>query len=125
MQKSTKPGNVEEYIATVPPEGENHLKEMRAILKAIAPDAEEKLKWGVPVLEQGTILFAYAAHAKHINLVPTGPALEPFLGELGDYKTNKDSVQFLYAQPLPKDLIQRIAAHRLKDVVENGAKWKY
>ncbi|MGB3799390.1 MAG: DUF1801 domain-containing protein [Lewinella sp.] len=101
------------------------LTELRLLLRSVAPDAMECLKWGQPVFEQGTILFAYAAHKKHLSFVPTGPSLEPFAEELQGFKRAKDSFHIPYDRPLPADLIRRIATHRLEDVTERGAKWRY
>lgn len=87
--------------------------EIRSILKNVAPHATEALKWGKPVLEEGRILFSYAAYKAHLNFMPTGPAIEPFREELGDYKTGKDTIQFPYDKPLPAALIRKIAAYRV------------
>ena len=55
--------------------------------------------------------------------MPTPSALEPFKKELAAYKTGKGSIQFPYDKPLPKLLIRKIAAYRIKDVRENDARW--
>lgn len=120
-----KPKTVEEYIEAAPKEAREKLQELRTILKKVAPDATEALKWGSPVLEGKRILFAYAAYKSHMNFMPTGPALEPFKEELKEYKTGKDSIQFPYDKPLPKELIQKIAAYRAMDVEKNDARWMY
>jgi uncharacterized protein YdhG (YjbR/CyaY superfamily) len=120
-----KPTTVDEYIDAAPKEAQEKLRELRAILKVVAPDAEEKLKWGAPVFEGDRILFAYKAFKSHLNFIPTGPALEPFKKELKEYKTSKDSFQIPYNKPLPKDLISRIAEYRVNDVRENDARWMY
>ena len=122
---TTKPTTVDEYIAAAPEAARPKLTELRSLLRSVAPKATEALKWGQPVFEQGTILFAYAAHRAHLNFVPTGPALAPFAAELNDFRRAKDSFQIPYDRPLPADLIRRIAAYRLEDVTERGAKWKY
>ena len=122
---SFKPTTVDEYIDAAPDLAKPKLTELRLLLRNVAPKADEKIKWGQPVFEQGTILFAYAAHRAHLNFVPTGPALVPFAAELNDFKRAKDSFQIPYDRPLPVDLIRRIAAYRLEDVLERGAKWKY
>jgi len=44
--------------------------------------------------------------------MPTGAAMRPFLSELANYKTGKDTIQFSYNNPLPKDLIKKIAKYR-------------
>lgn len=99
------------------------LRELRAILKSVAPKATEALKWGSPVFMEERILFAYSAFKTHLNFFPTHSALAPFKKELAKYVTGKDTVQFPYDRPLPKALIRKIAAYRAKDVRERGAKW--
>lgn len=120
-----KPKNVDEYIEAAPQEAQEKLREIRAILKKVAPAATEMLKWGSPVFEEGRILFSYSAHKSHLNFSPTGPAMEPFQEELAKFKTGKDTVQFPYDKPLPKALIRKIAAFRAKQVRENDARWMY
>lgn len=120
-----KPTNIAEYLQAAPEAGQEKLKELRAILKEVAPTARELLKWGKPAFESDTILFAYSAHKSHLSFIPTGPALKPFEKELSGYTVKKDSVQFFYDQPLPKELIRKIAAYRKQDVEERDAKWKY
>ena len=96
---------------------------MRAILKKVAPKAIEAVKWGSPVFEEKRILFAYAAYKTHLNFMPTSQSLEPFKEELTEFKTGQDTIQFPYDKPLPKALIQKIAAHRAKQVRELDARW--
>jgi len=112
-----------EYIDAAPGEAREKLLELRGILKEVAPDATESIKWGSPVLEEKRILFAYSAYKSHINFMPTHSAMIPFEKELTDYKTGKDTIQFPYNKPLPKPLIKKISAYRVKEVKENGALW--
>ena len=120
---ASKPTTVDEYINAAPPLAQEKLKELRSILKKVAPNAKEILKWGSPVFEENRILFAYAAFKHHINFVPTHTSLDPFKEELKDYITGKDSLQLAFDKPLPKTLITKIAKHRAKDVRENNALW--
>jgi uncharacterized protein YdhG (YjbR/CyaY superfamily) len=125
MATIKKPTTVTEYINAAPREAQQKLKEIRAILKKVAPGATETLKWGSPVFEEKRILFAYTAFKSHLNFMPTQSSLTPFKEELAEYKTGKDTVQFPYNKPLPKALIQKIATHRAKEVRENDARWMY
>lgn len=118
-----KPTTVTEYINSAPKEARQKLLEMRAILKTVAPNATEALKWGSPVFEEKRILFAYTAYKSHLNFMPTHPAMEPFKKELAAYTTGKDTIQFPYDKPLPKMLIRKIAAFRAKEVREKDARW--
>lgn len=120
-----KPTSVDEYINAAPMQAQEKLRALRAILKNVAPNATETLKWGSPVFEEKRILFAYAAFKSHLNFMPTSPAIEPFKEKLEGYTTGKDTIQFPYDKPLPKALIRKIAAYRVMDVRENDARWMY
>ena len=119
----TKATTVTEYINAAPKEAREKLGEIRAILKKVAPNATETLKWGTPVFEEKRILFAYAAFKFHLNFMPTRSSMIPFKEELAAYTTGKDTIQFPYEKPLPKMLIRKIAAYRARDVRENDARW--
>jgi uncharacterized protein YdhG (YjbR/CyaY superfamily) len=120
---NTKPTTVAEYIQAAPKEAQQKLRELRAILRKAAPNATETLKWGSPVFEEKRILFAYAAFKSHLTFMPTPSAMKPFAEELAKYKTGKGTIQFPYDQPLPKALIQKIAAFRVKELREKDARW--
>ena len=42
------PKNVDEYIAQAPDEAQEKLQELRAVIKAAAPEAEERISYGMP-----------------------------------------------------------------------------
>lgn len=121
MPRSTA-ATVPAYIEAAAKQAQPHLRELRTLLRRAAPSATEAIKWGSPVLEEGRILFAYSAHRAHLNFMPTGSSLEPFREELGGYKTGKDTIQLPYDQPIPKQLIRKIARHRINNV-KAGARW--
>lgn len=121
----TKPTTVIEYIKAAPKEAQKKLREIRAVLKSVAPNAKETLKWGSPAFEEKRILFAFTAFKSHINFMPTQSAMKPFKKELAEYITGKDTIQFPYNKPLPKALIRKIGAFRAKQVREEDARWRY
>jgi uncharacterized protein YdhG (YjbR/CyaY superfamily) len=57
--------------------------------------------------------------------MPTRSTLEQFQEELAAYKMGQDTIQFPYDQPLPKELIQKIAEYRIMEVREEGALWMH
>jgi len=119
----TKPTTIAEYIDAAPEEAQKNLRELYAILREVAPDAAEGLKWGSPAFEEKRILFAFAAFKSHLNFMPTPSAMEPFKKELAKYTTGKGSIQFPHDKPLPKALIRKIAAFRLKELREKDVRW--
>lgn len=120
----TKPTTVEQYIAAAPEQAQKKLQELRALLKEVAPNAKEAIKWGYPVLEDKRILFSYSAHKTHLNFMPTRTTLEPFKEDLKDLTTGRDTIQLPYDKPLPKALIKKIAGYRVKEV-EAGSLWMH
>jgi uncharacterized protein YdhG (YjbR/CyaY superfamily) len=119
----TKPTTIAEYINSAPKEAQKNLREMYAILKKVAPGATEGMKWGSPVFEEKRILFAFAAFKSHLNFMPTPSAMRPSKKELAKYTTGKGSIQFPYDQRLPKALIRKIAALRVKELREKDVRW--
>lgn len=73
----TKPTTVPEYINAAAPAARKKLREIRAILKKVAPKATETLKWGSPVFEEKRILFSYSAFKSHLNFMPTRSSITP------------------------------------------------
>jgi len=120
----SKPKTVEEYIAGVPEHARAKLEELRALLKSAAPGATEAIKWGYPVLIGKRILFSYPAFKTHINFMPTRTTLEHFKSELKGFTTGADTIQLPYDKPLPKALIKKIAAYRVKEVA-TGSLWMH
>ena len=119
----TRPTTIAEYINSAPKEAQKNLREMYAILKKAASGATEGLKWGSPVFEEKRILFAFAAFKSHLNFMPTPSAMKPFKKELAKYTTGKGSIQFPYDKRLPKALIRKIAALRVKELREKDVRW--
>jgi uncharacterized protein YdhG (YjbR/CyaY superfamily) len=119
----TKPATIAEYIGAAPKAAQKNLREIYAILRTVAPRATEALKWGSPVFEENRILFAFAAFKAHINFMPTPSAMNAFKPALAEYKTGKGTIQFPHDKPLPKALIRKIAAYRVKELREKDVKW--
>ena len=122
---SKRPATIAEYIRAAPREGQPHLRRLYAILKRVAPEAEETIKWGTPFFVEPRFLFAFSAHKAHCNFAPTAAALKAFRKQLEEHKTTKGSLQIFYNEPLPEDLIRKIADYSLREVRqrEDDAFW--
>ena len=115
---SKRPATIAEYIRAAPREGQPHLRRLYAILKSVAPEAEEAIKWGTPFFVEPRFLFAFSAHKAHCNFAPTAAALKAFRKQLEEHKTTKGSLQIFYNEPLPEELIRKIADYSLREVRE-------
>ena len=113
MAVTPHPATIDDYIRAAPREGHPHLRRLHALLKSVAPDAEEAIKWGTPFFIEPRFLFAFSAHKAYLDFTPTAAGLAPFGKELQGHKTTRNMLQVPYDQPLPEALIRKIAEHRV------------
>ena len=101
------------------------MRRLYAILKSVAPEAEEAIQWETPFFVEPRFLFAFFAHKAHLNFAPTPAGLLPFREELKHHRTTASFLQIPFHNPLPEDLIRRIAESRLRvvQVREDDAFW--
>lgn len=109
---------IAEYIEAAPSAGQPHLRQIYAILKGVAPQAQETIKWGTPFFVEPRFLFAFSAHKAHLSFAPMAAALASFQAELAGHRTTKNFLQIPYDQPVPADLVRRIAEHCVQIVNE-------
>jgi uncharacterized protein YdhG (YjbR/CyaY superfamily) len=124
ISKKAKPKTITGYIKAAPKETREKLREMRACIRAAAPEAKESLKWGMPAFSYKRILVTFAAFSHHIGFYPTPSAVKAFEKILSKFKTAKGSIQFPLEKPLPLALIRKITMFRVRESLEADAKWK-
>jgi uncharacterized protein YdhG (YjbR/CyaY superfamily) len=114
---------IDEYIAEFPPETQAALGQIRALIKATAPDATESISYAIPTFDlNGMHLVHFAGYAKHIGLYPAPSGIEAFQAELASYRQGKGSVQFPLDQPMPVELVRRIVEYRLGENLRKTSK---
>ncbi len=106
--------DVDEYIAGAPKEVQARLKELRAAIRSVAPDAEERISYGMPYYgyKGRLVYFAYAKH--HIGMYAMPPILEGHQNELKKYQTAKATIRFPLNEELPISLIKKLVKAAVK-----------
>jgi uncharacterized protein YdhG (YjbR/CyaY superfamily) len=112
--------SINEYIATFPEEIQKILEELRATIKAAAPDAEEKISYQMPTFALHGNLVHFAAFKKHIGFYPTPSGIQAFKKELSIYEGAKGSIKFPIEKPLPLELISKIVKFRVAENLKNA-----
>lgn len=112
-----KTNTVSEYLSTTPAHARRYLKQIRAIVRAIAPRATESISYGIPTFKlDGHPLVFYAAFKDHVSLYPmTGAIRRAFADQLKGYKTSTGTIQFPLDKKLPTTLIRRLVKARLAE----------
>ena len=104
-----KPQNIDDYIAAQDKKYQPLLREVRAVLRNALPEAEERISWSMPTYWKGRNIIHFAASKKHLGLYPGDEAAAVFAEELSGWNVSKGTIRIPYDQPLPAELIERIA----------------
>ena len=107
--------DADSYIATQPEATRLVLEQLRQIIKAIVPEAEEVISYQMPAFKQNGILVWYAGYKKHVGFYPSSKPIEVFKDELLVYKTSKGAIQFPLDKLLPVELITKIVNFRVNE----------
>jgi|SRR5690625_1132873 len=108
----TPPAEITAYIDSFPVEVAERLRRIRGVIRAEAPESQEKMRYGIAaVMLGGRYALHYAGWKNHIGLYPVPRLPEPLESEVGPYRSGKDSVVFPHKSPVPYEVIGRVTAH--------------
>ena len=108
---------VDRYLAGFTGDLGERLQAMRAIVREIAPEAEESFSYGLVGYKlHGKPLVYFGGFPKHVGFYATPNGHDAFREEFAKYKQGKGSVQFPNDQPLPVNLIKRVVVYRKEQV---------
>ena len=115
------PASVEAYLAVCPEDMRVALEQLRAMIKAAAPEATETISYQLPAFRAyGRLLVWMGAFRDHCSLFPGSTALiEAHRHELTGYHIAKGTIQFRPDKPLPAAVVEAIVKARL---AENAAR---
>jgi uncharacterized protein YdhG (YjbR/CyaY superfamily) len=107
-------------LAKVPQPQKRTLEALRETILEILPESEEVISYGFPGYRlNGKIICGFDAFKNHCSFFPHSSLVIPALEkELANYKTSKGALQFPIDKPLPKSLVKKLIATRLR-ILEN------
>ncbi len=108
------PTSIDEYIAAAAPAARPHLTEIRRVVRAAAPDAEELISYRMPAFRQQGILIYFAAFKHHVGVFPPVSGDAKLEQALAPYAGPKGNLKFPMDRPMPSALIRRIVKLRLE-----------
>jgi uncharacterized protein YdhG (YjbR/CyaY superfamily) len=117
-ESKVTPQSIDEYIVQFTPEIQEKLVMLRKVIKEAAPEATEKISWGMPTFVLHGNLVHFAAFKNHIGLYPSPSGIDNFKDELSEYKGAKGSIQFPFKKPMPYELIGKIVKFRVAENIQ-------
>ena len=108
------PTTIDAYIAAFPPDVQAILQRIRRTIRAVAPDALEKISYRIPTFTLNGVLIHFAAFKHHIGLYPPVTGDAKLVKAVARYAGPKGNLQFPLDEPIPYDLIERIAKLTVK-----------
>ena len=115
------PTTIDEYIATFPPDIQEIMQKVRETVKTAVPQANEAISYGMPTFKLAGNLVHFGGAKNHLGFYPAPSGITAFAAELASYQSSKGAVQFPYDQPIPYELIGKIAQFRAAENLEKAA----
>jgi len=113
--------SIDEYIATFPADTQKILKELRATIKAAAPDAVEAISYGMPTFTlNGKYLIYFAGWKSHVSIYPIPTGDKAFQSRIEPFISGKGTLKFPLDQPLPLDLVTEMVRLQIADHLEKA-----
>jgi uncharacterized protein YdhG (YjbR/CyaY superfamily) len=109
---------VDEYLANLDEPKRTTLQRLRQTIRSIVPDAEEGIAYGTPAYRlRGKVIAGFAAFKNHLSYLPhSGTVFAEIPDDVAGYVTSKGALQFPIERPLPKALVKKLIAIRLRQV---------
>lgn len=101
---------VDAYLAGLEEPKRSTLEALRQSIRAVVPDAEECISYGMPAFRvEGKVVAGFAAFKTHLAYLPHSGEVLPALGDhLRGYEFTNGSLHFSIDEPLPDDLVRRL-----------------
>ena len=104
------PADVEEYLAGFPAEAQAVLRGLRAAVLRADPEATEAIRYRMAAFRLGGHTWLHlGGWAQHAGLYPV-PRYDDLEDAVAPYRTTGSTLNLRYADPVPYDLVGRLAA---------------
>ena len=112
-----RPRTIDEYLSPLSTEKRAALGRLRETIRAIIPEAEECITYGIPSFRlAGVVVAGFCATAKGCSYFPfSGSTLGALAHELQAYGQTKSSLHFHPETPLPATLVRKLIKARIAE----------
>lgn len=110
---------VNAYLEALPEPKKSTMLEVRKLIMEIEPRFEQVFAWRSPQFKlKGKYVVGICAHKNHLTFSPQSKeVMLQHAKELEDYVTSGSSFQFAVDEPLKKELLSKLIAARLAEII--------
>jgi len=107
---------IDQYLDALEEPKRTTLAQLRQMILDTLPEAEQGISYGVPAFKvRGKTIAGFAAFKNHLSYLPHSGSVFPQLAEeLIGYATSSGALRFSIDQPLPRSLVEKLIAVRLR-----------
>ena len=107
--------DVDAYLVGIEEPKRSTLQALRRSIRAVIPDAEEGISYGMPAFRvDGKVVAGFAAFKSHLAYLPhSGEVLAGLGDRLAGYEYTSGSLHFAVDEPLPDDLVRSLVDAKL------------
>lgn len=108
---------IDDYLRGVKEPKRGTLEALRGTILEVIPDAEQGISYGLPAFRlHGKTIAGFAAFKDHLSYLPhSGRVLGELADDLSGYTMTKGSLHFPVDRPLPRPVVERLIALRLRE----------
>jgi uncharacterized protein YdhG (YjbR/CyaY superfamily) len=102
---------IDAYIGSFPTEVQPILQDVRRAIRRAAPETDETISYQMPTFKlDGKYLVYFGGWKHHVGIYPIPAVDEALEKEISQYRGDKGTLRFPLRDPIPYDLIERVAA---------------
>jgi uncharacterized protein YdhG (YjbR/CyaY superfamily) len=102
--------SVDDYIASFPADVQAILQQVRETIHGVVPGAGETISYQIPTITlDGSSLMYFSGWKKHIAVYPVPAVDDELAAAIKPYLSGASTLKFPLAQPIPYELIARVA----------------
>jgi uncharacterized protein YdhG (YjbR/CyaY superfamily) len=110
---------IDDYLANLDEPKRTTLEQLRQTIQTIIPNAEPGISYGMPAFRlDGKVIAGFAAFKNHLSYLPhSGSVLTELADDVAGYVTSKGALRFSIDKALPRTLVKKLIAVRLREIV--------
>jgi uncharacterized protein YdhG (YjbR/CyaY superfamily) len=118
MPRKSDPDAVDRYLASLPDRERATLEQLRQLIKATVPEAQERISYGTTVIfALKRDLVGFVAQKKHLSFFTMSPQLAAAMRDeiKRTHSLSGATIHFGPDNPLPAPLVRKILRARLQE----------